>query len=239
LSGRSRFTRALEGDDLAFAPIVWERLPELVHQERADWWQDPAAGRRLISEVAALALADAMFVFVAAEAVRCAVGAGEVGDEALDSLARSHASAQGIELVACLRDVSQYAVIAALPAPARLQHEMSGKEIETAEDAFTDLVSSYLQAGADAIAVTGHDVQEVRAGLSRAARLGKLFSLPVLGICPDADAISAWDEHGLAFGVVPDTREWPAIDRGLVITASDVSTRWNAAQLRLVGSARP
>ena len=71
---------------------MWERLPALVHQERADWWKDPTVGQRLIGDAAALAGADAMFVFVAAEAVRSAVAEGARGDAALDALAsvRTH-----------------------------------------------------------------------------------------------------------------------------------------------------
>ena len=109
--------RPSAGEALAFAPILWEQLPALVHQERADWWQDPAVGQRLIADAAALAQADAMFVFVAAEAIDCAVSAGARGNDALDSLAQRPEIANGVELIRCLHDVATHGVIAAVPAP--------------------------------------------------------------------------------------------------------------------------
>ena len=99
MSGRDRFLGALAGESLAFAPIVWERLPALVHQERVDWWQDPNVGQRLIGDAAALAAADAMFVFAAAEAVEVRWRRGERGDAALDGLASGEAARRGAELV--------------------------------------------------------------------------------------------------------------------------------------------
>jgi len=239
LSGRERFRRALGGDELAFAPIVWERLPALVHQEQADWWRRRVLAQRLIADAAALAVADAMFVFVADEAIRCAVEAGERGDDVIDALARGAASVAGTELVACLREVSAHAVIAALPPAPALRRTLSGEEPEAAEDAFTDLTSSYLDAGADAIAVVGDDAGEVAEGVRRAGKLGKLFDRPVLGLCVDGATVTGWAEDGTALGVVADAAGWAAVDRGVVITAGDVSSRWDAAALRAVGSARP
>ena len=87
MSGRERFLSALAGRELAFAPIVWERLAALVHQEREGWWQDPTVAGRLMGDAAALAGADAMFVLAAGEAVRRAAASGLRGDAALDGLA--------------------------------------------------------------------------------------------------------------------------------------------------------
>lgn len=220
-------------------PIVWERLPELIHQERADWWRYPALAQRLIADVAALAIADGMFVFAADEAIGCAMAAGQLGDDAVDALARSPESASGSELVACMREASGHAVIPALPPPAALRRSLSGDELEPAEDAFTDLASAYLEAGADAVAVNGGDAVEVADGVRRAAALGKLYGRPVLGLCQTGETTSGWTEHGAALGVVSETGGWPANDSGVVITPGDVSSRWDAARLRAVGSARP
>ncbi len=238
MSGRERFRRALAGEAVAFAPIVWARLPELVHQQQADWWRNPGVGQRLIADAAALAMADAMFVFVADEAMRCAANAGEIGDDAIDALARGPAAVAGTELVACLREVAEHAVIAALAPPPALSRALAGDEPEPAQDAFTDLASGYLEAGADALAVVGQDAGEVTGGVERAARLGKLFGRPVLGLCEAAGSVTGWTEAGAALGVVTDAAGWAAFDRGVVITDGDVSSRWDAAALRAVGSAR-
>ena len=239
LSGRDRFRRALTAEAVAFAPIVWARLPELVHQEHVEWWRRPELAQRLIADAAALAAADAMFVFVADEAVRCAVNAGQIGDDAIDALARSPATVSGAELVACLREVAEHAVIAALPPAPALSRALAGDEPEPAQDAFTDLAFSYLEAGADAIAVVGDDAGEVTDALARAAGLGKLFDRPVLAICsPEGSAVTGWTDTGMALGVVTDAAGWPSFDRGVVITDGDVSSRWDAAALREVGIAR-
>jgi hypothetical protein len=239
LTGRDRFLSALAGGGLAFAPIVWERLPALVHQEQAGWWQDPTTAQRLISDAAALAGADGMFVFAAHEAVRSAAANGARGDDALDSLAAGAGGPRGAELVRCLREVAPHAVIAAVPAPATLQRELSGEEPEAAEDAFTDFVSGYLEAGADAVAVTGEEAAEVTAGTERAARLGRLFGRPVLGVCAHDGETMAWDERGEPLGVISSEGDWPDRASGVVITPGDVSRRWDAARLRAVGTARP
>lgn len=239
MRGRDRFLSALAGDGLAFAPIVWEELPALVHQERADWWQDPTVGQRLIGDAAALAGADAMFVFVAAETVRNAVAAGARGDAALDSLAAGAQARRGAELVRALRAVAPHAVIAAVPAPAALQRSLSGDAPEAAEDAFTDFVSSAFEAGADAVAVTGDEAVEVNAGMDRAVRLAELFGRRLMAVCGEDGAIKAWDEHGEAFGVISCAGDWPENAAGVVLTPGDVSRRWDAARLRAVGTARP
>jgi hypothetical protein len=239
LSGRDRFLRALSGDGLAFAPIVWERLPALVHQGEADWWKDLTVAQRLIADAAALAGADAMFVFAAAEAVRSASAAGARGDAALDALASGEDARCGAELVRALRATAQHAVIAAVPAPAVLQRELGAEEPDAAEDAFTDFVSACLEAGADAVAVTGGEALEVTDGVDRAVRLVELFGRRLVGVCgEDADA-KAWDEQGEPLGVISPDGHWPDRTSGVVITPGDVSPRWDAARLRSVGNARP
>jgi hypothetical protein len=239
MTPRSRFHTALDGGDLAFAPLVWKRLPSLVHQEQADWWRDPTTGRRLIADAAALARADAMFVFVADEAVASAIAEGSRGDTALDSLADTPAAVRGVELVQCLHDVAGHATIAALPTPGRLLSELDGDEIEAAEDAFSDLASAYLHAGADALAVTGARSDEIQAGVTRATELGKLYGRPVLGICLAGGDTQGWDQHRAPLGVISSDGAWPADVTGVVITPGDVSGRWDADQLRAVGTARP
>jgi hypothetical protein len=239
LSGRSRFVAALAGNGLAFVPIVWEALAALVHQERAEWWQDPTVGQRLIADAAALAGADAMFVLAAGEAVRGAVSRGERGDAVLDALASTGAVTRGAELVRCVHDVADHGVVAGVPAPAVLQRALGGEEPEAAQDAFTDLCSAYLEAGADALAVMGEEGGEIGEGVTRAARLAALYGRPVLGVAELDGEVEGWDEHGEPLGVISADGEWPGCASGVVITPGDVSARWDAARLRSVGAARP
>jgi hypothetical protein len=239
LSGRDRFLGALAGEGVAFAPIVWERLPALVHQEQAHWWKDPTLAQRLIADASSLAGADAMFVFAAAEAVRAAVAAGARGEAGLDALASGEDTRRGVELVRALRAVAPYAVIAAVPAPAGLQRDLGADETEAAEDAFTDFVTSHLEAGADAVAVIGAEALEVTDGMDRAVRLVELFGRRLLGVCGDGADTKAWDEQGEPLGVISAEGDWPDRGSGVVITPGDVSPRWDAARLRAVGNARP
>jgi hypothetical protein len=238
LTRADRFRAALAGETLAFAPIVWEQLPELVHQPQANWWHNPTIGQRLIADAAALALADAMFVFVAQETIRSAAADGHCGDAAIDALAQSPEAARGAELVACLHEVGDHAVIAALPAPAALRRQLLGNEPEPAQDAFSDLALSYLQAGVDALAVTGDDVDEVTGGVERAAQLSELFARPVLGVCQQQPQVRAWAHEGGDLGVISASGEWPAVASGVVITPGDVSARWSAERLRAVAGGR-
>jgi hypothetical protein len=238
LTGGDRFRAALAGEALAFAPILWEQLPELVHQPQAGWWRNPTIGQRLISDAAALALADAMFVFVVKETIQSAVTAGQRGDAVIDALAQSCEASGGAELVACLHAVAEHAVIAAVPAPAVLQLELSGDEPEAAEDAFSDLALSYLEAGADALAITGADLDEVDRGVERAAQLSQLFSRPVLGICRHESEVRGWTHDGTELGLVSACGEWPSFGSGVVITPGDVSARWSAERLRAVAVGR-
>ncbi len=239
MSGRDRFLAALAGEGVAFAPIVWERLPALVHQEHEDWWQHPGMAQRLIDDAAAVAGADAMFVYSAHEAAHAAAATGERGDAALDALSGSEYARRGADLVYALRAVARHGVIAAVPAPGTLQRVLSGEELEAAEDAFTDLVSGSLEAGADAVAVTSDGPAEARAGVQRAARLGELFGRRVFAVCQGGDEAQAWDERGTPLGVISSGGDWPAGASGVVITPGDVSSRWDAARLRAVGTARP
>lgn len=238
MTDAGRFRAALRGGGLGFAPLLWDQLPALVHQEREGWWQDAATGQRLIADAAALAVADAMFVFVAAEAVRGADLEGARGDEALDALAGMDAAARGFELVQCLHDVAPHATIAAVPAPAQLLADLGGEEIEAAEDAFSDLASAYLRCGADAVAVTGVREEDVRFGVARAVELAKLYDRPVLGVCLGEVDAFGWDQNGTQLGVISNDGDWPVGASGVVITPGDVSGRWGPDRLHAVGSSR-
>lgn len=240
MSGRDRFLAALSGEGVAFAPIVWERLPSLVHQERADWWKDPTVAQRLIADAAALAGADAMFVFAAAEAMRSAVAEGARGDAALDALASVKDARHGSELVQAVRATAQHAVIAAVPSPGTLQRELGSEEPDAAEDAFTDFVTRFLEAGADAVAVTSTESLELNGAMDRAVRLVELFGRRLVAVLLGEDGdTKAWNEHGEPLGVISCDGDWPEPASGVVITPGDVSHRWDAARLRAIGTARP
>jgi hypothetical protein len=240
LTGRQRFEEALAGRAVAFAPIVWERLPELVHQPSADWWQDAAIGQRLLTDVAGLAVADAVFVLAALDAAQALSDSGARGDDALDALAGTPEARCGYELVAQVSSSRPFGVIAGVPDIGRLQAQFGAEEREAAEDALSDLARGYLDAGADALAVIGTDTESVEAAAQRVATVGDFYGRPVLAIRERGDTIDAWLQSASrsTIAVVGVTGEWPGVAAGLVITPGDVSARWDAARLRAVGTAR-
>lgn len=237
MTGRERFEAALGGRGVAFAPLVWERLPELVHQVADGWWHDPGAGLRLLGDAAALAGADAMFVLAAGEAAAERRRSGATGDDALDALAGTPEAEAGYELVQALRASSTFAVIAALPDAETLRMTFEAADADAADDALCDLARAHLDAGADALAVLGSDGSAVRAAAARVGGVGDFYGCPVLGLC-EADA---WWERGCdaPLAVMAADGTWPALAAGLVVTPDDVSTRWDADRLHAVGRSHP
>lgn len=227
----------MAGTGRAFAPMVWAQLPELVRQPALDWWRDPTVGQRLLADAAAIAGADAMFVLVARELIRSAQAAGLTGDRAIDGLAGGGDARDGVALLACLSEVARYAVIAGVPDPFVLRGALGGEELETAEDAVSDLCTAYLQAGADALAVIGSERSQVADGVSRAAMVAGLFGRPVLGVVLSDGGAAGWVHGGGAPLAVVSDEGVVSGDGGVVITDGDVSGRWDAERLAGTGAA--
>jgi len=235
------FKRALAGEDLAFAPIVWEELPTLVHQGGTGWWLEPATAQRLVVDAANVAGADAMFVRYDRRAVSRVAGHGRDGDEALELLTETEDICAGYELCVRLSGSAPFAVIAALPGVALLEAAFGASEREVAEDALVDLARGFLEAGAHALAVVDEDHEDVTNSVRRAASVGDFFGRPALGISLAGDDFAGWVEGAKSCQVVATSSEgdWPTISRGIVTTRGDISGLWDASRLRAVGSRRP
>jgi hypothetical protein len=225
LTGRDRFAEALGGRAVAWAPLLWERLADLVRQPTPHWWRDATLAQRLLADAAGVARADALFVVARAEGC---------GPAALESVADSEDVRAGCELVERLRGSAPFAVIAALPGPERLRREFEVDDPEDAEDALADLARAFLEAGADAVAVIGADAGE---GARRVSSVAAFYGRPVLAIAPD----EAWFEAGsdAPVAMVPAAGAWPPLSAGLIVTAGDASALWDADRLHAVGAARP
>lgn len=232
--GRERFQLACEGRSLAYAPLLWEQLPELVRQDPADWWRDAARGRRLILDAAGIADADAMFVVAAIES-------RDGGVEELEALGDHPDVRATVGLVECLAGTVPFAVIVALPDAATLEQGFAGAEPEDAEDALSDLARTHLAAGADALAVVGTDPAAVGVSARRAAAVSAFFGRPAFGLSARPGGVETWSDG--ASGTVlalSESGAWPPADaRGIVTTPGDVSGRWDAPALRAIAAARP
>ena len=236
LIGRERFAAALGGDGVAFAPYVWERLPEFVHQPAADWWRDGTIARRLLVDAASLAGADAMVVDACGEALR-AVAAGGPGIDVLDGFADTDEARSAFALVGGARRVRAVrgGGASARPRDARPLARRTGSPVaeEVAEDALSDLARGCLEAGADALLVMGPDAATVGAAAARVAGVARYYGRPLLAV---ADGAHGWVEgrEAVEVRVLGDDGAWPSLSAGVVLT-EDVSTSWDAGRLAEVG----
>jgi hypothetical protein len=238
LIGRERFAAALRGDGVAFAPYVWERLAEFVHQPSADWWRDATTARRLLVDAASLAGADAMVVDACGEALR-AVAAGGPGIDVLDGFADTDDARSAFALVEVLVESAPFAVVTRVPDLETLARSLGGGEPgceEVAEDALSDVARGFLEAGADALLVMGSDAATVVAAAARLAGVARYYGRPLLAVVAGSEA---WVEgcDGVEVQVLGDDGAWPPLSAGVVLT-EDVSTGWDAGRLAEVGRAR-
>ena len=235
LIGRERFAAALGGEGVVFAPYVWERLPEFVHQPATDWWRDGTTARRLLVDAASLAGADAMVVDACGEALR-AVAAGGPGIDVLDGFADTEDARGAFALVEVLVASAPFAVVARLPDLDTLAGSLGGGEPEAedvAEDALSDLARGFLEAGADALLVMGPDAAAVGAAAARVAGVAQYYGRPLLAVAAGSEA---WVEgrDGVEVRILGDDGVWPSLSAGVVLT-EDVSTSWDAGRLAEVG----
>jgi hypothetical protein len=238
LTGRERFGAAAAGDGLAFAPLLWDRVAELVHQPGSAWWHDPGAATRILIDAATLAGADALLVSALPAAVDELAATGAQGDDVLDGLAGSEPVGRAVALLERLARSDSRAVVAVLPDAAALLRRMGADDEYVAEDALIDLARAALEAGADGLAVIAADEAAVVASGERAGSLAALFRRPVVSAVLGGDA---WVEQRpeVPVGFLRDDGGWPAQDAGIVLTPGDVSSRWDVDALRAIGAGRP
>lgn len=234
MTGRERFAAALRGEGVAFAPYVWERLPDFVHQPAEGWWRDGTTARRLLLDAASLAGADAMVVGAAGDALR-AVAAGGTGVDVLDDFARTTEVGSAFGLVEVLSASAPFAAVAWLPDLEALERTLGDGDpeaAEIAEDALSDLARGFLEAGADALLVMGPDAEAVRAAAGRVAGVAQYYRRPLLAVA----ASEGWVEgrEDVEVRVLGDDGAWPSVSAGVVVTG-DVSAAWDADRLAAVG----
>jgi hypothetical protein len=238
LTGRERFEAAAAGEALAFAPLLWDEVAELVHQPGDGWWRDPAAATRILVDAATLAGADALLVRALPTAVDELAAGGAQGDDALDGLAASAPVARAVALLERLAGSDSRAVVAVLPDAATLLRRMGAEDEYVAEDALIDLARAALEARADGLAVIGAEEAAVVPSGERAGGLAALFRRPVVSAVLGG---GAWVEQRpeVPVGFLGEDGAWPAQDAGIVLTPGDVSGRWDVDALRAIGAARP
>lgn len=237
---RPRFQEGIAGRAPALALRAWTRLPDLLRQSDAGWWQDLGVAQRLLDDLGALSGADALIIGVAEDAVTAA--AEEGGDDALDALGSSSMVQTGAELAARLVDASPYALMVAVPGVAELTRRFGASDPEIAEDALSDLARAYFEAGADALLVVAADEAEARESTARVLSMSDYYRRPTIGAVTGGSAeFTAWVEGSPEVEIARlDLDEGrPELSAGLVLCLEDVSTSWNAARLHQLAGERP
>ena len=211
LTGSQRFREAIEGGGVAFAPILWERLRELVRQPQDGWWRDPTSGAgcwpmrrrwRWPTRCSCACRPTRVCPRGCAGGSRSR-GRRVRGDRGASDSRRADAGAGQ-----------------------RGDRGRRGRVLGPRD--------RVLRGGRRrARRIRRRTQLRSRRGRARRAEAGGLFGRPVLGVCGE----EGWIDGGGALGVVSVKGEWPA-GRGVVITPGDVSGRWSAEQLHAVGSAR-
>ena len=235
MTRRDRFVAAVGGEGVAFAPFVWERLPEFVHQPAdSGWWRDGTTVRRLLLDVASLAAADAMVVGACGDALR-AVAAQGTGVDELDAFADTEQARAAFEVVKLLVASAPFATVAWLPDLSLLAESLGGggeEAEEVAEDALSDLARGFLEARADALLVMASDGGAVRAAAGRVAGVAQYYARPLL--C--AAGPEAWVEgrDGVSVAALGDDGRWPPVASGVVLT-EDISPTWDTDRLAEIG----
>src|SRR4051794_992016 len=217
LTGRERFEAAAAGRALAFEPLLWDDVAELVRQPAAGWWRDPGTATRILIDAATLAGADALLVPALPAAVDDAAGSGARCDGAPDGLAAAAPVRRAVAMLERLAASDSRAVVAVLPDVAALLRGMGGDDTYVAEDAFLDLARAALEAGVDGLAVLGADEAAVAPSGERAGGLAALFRRPVVGAVLGG---AAWIEQRpeVPVGFLAGDGGWPEQDAGVVLT---------------------
>ena len=235
LTGRERFAAALGGDGVAFAPYIWERLPEFVHQPAADWWRDANTARRRLLPTPPRSPARTRWssTRAATPCGRPPPGAAASTSSTASPRPRRRATRSRSWKCSTLRCRSGRWRGCRISTCSSVS--LGGRDPEAgeaAEDALSDLARACLEARADALLVMGSDAEAVRVSAARVAGVAEYYGRPLLV----AAGQDAWVEgrDGAEVCVLGDDGAWPPLQAGVVLT-EDVSGRWDADRLAEVG----
>jgi len=229
LNGRDR-TRAVlaGGEQVAFAPLAWSRLPEFVHAPATgEFWLDVRLTQRMMTDAGHVCAADALTVpLLPSQRLPAGVSALTSPPDEVAGLPDVLAA---ISLVGRLAATGAVGQIAELPTLGQLAELLPAAAAEDTEDALSDLARAGLEAGADAVAVRGTDGADVRRTVDAIASLAAFYGAPALGV----DGERCWAAgDSCPVGLLGPAGDWPPLARGLVLTSGDITQWWNPAEVR-------
>ncbi|MHB1928682.1 MAG: hypothetical protein ACYDEN_03600 [Acidimicrobiales bacterium] len=231
MTGAARLGAALAGDGVvAFAPLAWGQLPQFVRVPAGDrFWNDPDLTCRMLTDAAGLCGADAVVVPLLP-------GSDPQGPVDATAVVDLPAVAAASAVIESLAGSDELGVLAELPDAAGLRRLIAGGDDLDVEDAASSLARAAFEAGAAGVAVRSPD--EVQPVFAAAAALADFYGGLAVGVgggwCrghPDSLPVAAVGSDGA----------WPVLERGVVVTAGDLTEWWSAAELAALwpGTRRP
>jgi hypothetical protein len=235
LSGQTLTRNALSGGEaLAFAPLIWEFLPDFVRaMASTPFWLDTTTALRLLGDGAGVASADAVVVPLAPETVdglpRLSRGT------APEDLVHTTNTVSMVAMVARLATIGDLGIVAEIPGLDVLGAMFDRASTDELEDATSDLVRAALEAGADSVCVRTAPSGSLDRELDNVTALADFYGVTAMAV---NDRSGAAGNSRCAVGVLGSDGTWPTSDRGIILTGGDVSRWWSPDDLRGVLSKR-
>ncbi len=220
---------ALAGEsDLAFVPLVWQRLPVFVRAAAGvEFWRDVAAVARWLGEAAMVCEADAVEVPMLPGLLSSADSAAT--EKAPSQLADLPEVRSMAGVVARISAVGRTGVVVGVPGLEELSGALPWAAEEDLEDALRDLVRAGVEAGAEAVVVRGAAGAGVERSVGAVAPLAAYYGAKVFG----TDGVDCWRSEGApSVGLLGRDGHWASLDSGVILTAGDVSDWWTADEMR-------
>jgi hypothetical protein len=234
LTGPAQLGAALKGADcVAFAPLVWSRLPEFVRSPSgAEFWRDLGATQRMLGDATRVCHADAITVPLLP---RLGSGVGRSAAATCSEFAGLAEVAAAAALLDRLHAIGEAGLVAQLPTLADLARLFPEEADEDREDALNDLVRIGLEAGAQVVVVRASNDGELSGSLEAVAPLATYYCSTLLGV--DGQRASAFNDS-CQVAVLDRGGRWPELSSGVVLTVGDLTEWWTPDDLRTVLSGR-
>jgi hypothetical protein len=136
-----------------------------------------------------------------------------------------------VAIVARLAAIGDLGIVVEIPGLDVLETMFNEVSLNELEDATSELARAALEAGADAICVRTAPSETLDRELDAVTALAEFYGVTALAV---NDRNGAAGNSHCAVGVLGSDGEWPALDRGIILTGGDISRWWSPDDLRSV-----
>lgn len=242
MNARESFLAALKGQELvSFSALAWERLPGFLNLTAPpEWWLDAGYCGRALVEAATLCGSEAIQIpLLKVRDPASAADTPTAGTREYEGLGGRDARA-ALAIVDQLSTLGQYGILGVIPSVSSLHQLWPDVSRDDLEDDTSALVSGLFELGADGVVIHGPDKGRVRESTDLVSRLARHFGRVAIG----ATLGEAWSTEGIhTLAVADPEKAWPRLDKGVMISVSDLSKRtprelqdWLASRPRMVSS---